>query len=298
MSYNILVLGNGFDLAHKIPSKYRNFLMFCYLLQKHERDYSNKRDNFKFDRVEEIKLYKSISTSAEDEESFFTEIKKLGDENIYPKYDNAVELVKDNVWLAQFYIKAGDKGWIDFEREIGRIVGVLDSIYWNYIQAGENGKAELRSENYNIDNIKSILNELQNVFGAREVINETDKTDSSNGISLVIEKDKIEGMLQKISNDLTRLTELLGYYLSVVVTLMLKNGKLHSIKQIKELKIDRILSFNYTNTYKLLYDERGDDIEYHHIHGICMRNNKDDDNNMVLGVNDYLENGSITFLMG
>lgn len=28
-SKNILVIGNGFDLAHKLPTKYGNFLEFC-----------------------------------------------------------------------------------------------------------------------------------------------------------------------------------------------------------------------------------------------------------------------------
>lgn len=30
---NILVIGNGFDLAHGLPTKYEHFLEFCELLR-------------------------------------------------------------------------------------------------------------------------------------------------------------------------------------------------------------------------------------------------------------------------
>ena len=41
---------------------------------------------------------------------------------------------------------------------------------------------------------------------------------------------------------------------------------------IKELMHDPIfLSFNYTNTYKTLYDDGTKTIKYHHIHGIAKK---------------------------
>lgn len=30
----ILILGNGFDLAHNLPTKYSNFLDFCKIVDK------------------------------------------------------------------------------------------------------------------------------------------------------------------------------------------------------------------------------------------------------------------------
>ena len=33
---NILVIGNGFDLAHGLPTKYTDFLFFCSSDKKHQ----------------------------------------------------------------------------------------------------------------------------------------------------------------------------------------------------------------------------------------------------------------------
>lgn len=40
---NILVLGNGFDLAHSLPTKYSDFLVFTRVI--HEDFISNKEVN-------------------------------------------------------------------------------------------------------------------------------------------------------------------------------------------------------------------------------------------------------------
>lgn len=53
---------------------------------------------------------------------------------------------------------------------------------------------------------------------------------------------------------------------------------------IDELKADYLLSFNYTDTYKRLYEKN---IECCYIHGRT-RIDSGDDNNMVLGIDDYL----------
>ena len=79
---------------------------------------------------------------------------------------------------------------------------------------------------------------------------------------------------------------------------MLKSKKLHTIDQIKSLQIDKVLSFNYTNTYELLYDtdKTNGKIDYHYIHGTFDRN-EESDVNMVLGVDDYLEKDLSNSLM-
>ena len=35
---SILILGNGFDLAHNLPTKYSNFLDFCKIVDKFFKD--------------------------------------------------------------------------------------------------------------------------------------------------------------------------------------------------------------------------------------------------------------------
>lgn len=55
---------------------------------------------------------------------------------------------------------------------------------------------------------------------------------------------------------------------------------------IYNLKIDKVLTFNYTNTYLKLYNN---DVECDYIHGKADINNTMITNNMVLGINDYLK---------
>ena len=81
---NILILGNGFDLAHGLPTRYTDFLAYC-------------RD--------------TISTS-----NSGAQISKS--ENVNREF---LALITDNVWLSYFLKKTPDldanKTWIDFEIE-------------------------------------------------------------------------------------------------------------------------------------------------------------------------------------
>lgn len=297
MSYNILILGNGFDLAHKIPSKYRNFLTFCYLLQTYTGDTTTKNySKYTLESNEERNLYAFICNDIYERNEFFSKVKEIIDEeNIYPKYGDVLPLLMDNVWISHFYGKAGDKNWIDFESEIARIINTFDSIYWSYIQAGETGRASIPIKDNDAENAEKIIKELQDTFNAETVI-QYKKNKAS--ISITIDKAEIDNLRIKISSDLEKLTELLGFYLSIVLALMVKSKKLHAIDQIKSLQIDKVLSFNYTNTYELLYDtdKTNGKIDYHYIHGTFDRN-EESDVNMVLGVDDYLEKDLSNSLM-
>lgn len=59
-------------------------------------------------------------------------------------------------------------------------------------------------------------------------------------------------------------------------------------KDIKELDIDHVLSFNYTDTFEKMYG-RNNYIEYDYIHGKANINSTIESNNMVLGINEYLD---------
>ena len=55
---------------------------------------------------------------------------------------------------------------------------------------------------------------------------------------------------------------------------------------IEKLEIDKVLSFNYTKTYSILYGIGSEVIDY--IHGKADINNTIESNNMVLGIDEYL----------
>ena len=86
---NIIILGNDFDLAHGLPTRYTDFLKYC-------RDYDSK--------------LRPISDDKDIEREFY-------------------ENINDNVWLSYFLEITPDideyKTWIDFETEI---LGVIKGI--------------------------------------------------------------------------------------------------------------------------------------------------------------------------
>lgn len=91
---NILLIGNGFDLAHGLPTRYTDFLKFVRMIK--DVDAESKNGNL---------------------EKGSQEIEEL------------LSLIADNFWLEYFlecpvYRK---ENWIDFESEIGRIIRSIDS---------------------------------------------------------------------------------------------------------------------------------------------------------------------------
>ena len=108
---NILVIGNGFDLAHKLPTRYNDFLGFVervlniintpQILQQGELKNTEKT------------VYKYIDHLIFNEQQLCKELEQL---------------VKDNIWIEYFlqnpmYQK---ENWIDFENEISKVIQSLD----------------------------------------------------------------------------------------------------------------------------------------------------------------------------
>jgi len=94
----ILVLGNGFDLAHGLPTQYKDFLYSCsYVIDNPIFD--------EIDVIENLKIARILFCN------------KLSQFKI-----NKVE-IKNNIWLNYFYRRYKDigEGWIDFEREIKEV---------------------------------------------------------------------------------------------------------------------------------------------------------------------------------
>ena len=108
---NILVIGNGFDLAHKLPTRYNDFLGFV------ER-FLNIINTPQILRQGELKntektVYKYIDHLIFNEQQLCKELEQL---------------VKDNIWIEYFlqnpmYQK---ENWIDFENEISKVIQSLD----------------------------------------------------------------------------------------------------------------------------------------------------------------------------
>ena len=269
---NILVIGNGFDLAHKLPTRYNDFLGFV------ER-FLNIINTPQILRQGELKntektVYKYIDHLIFNEQQLCKELEQL---------------VKDNIWIEYFlqnpmYQK---ENWIDFENEISKVIQSLDQDM--FFKDGE--KSELSEKMQNLSN--PFLHKKYSKYTAAM------RTASA------LTHEKCESITYKeirdrLYNDLNKLIRALEIYLTDYVEKEECNCVLPDIQEIvkenvkgadgeEQIKYCKVLSFNYTNTYERLYlDKQQIQNSIDYIHGKAKLFNTVENNNMVLGIDEYL----------
>lgn len=256
---NILIIGNGFDLAHKLPTKYTDFLDFLENVRilKEEMPQNLEQLSDKIDENLRQYLFNSNSSRLD----------------INSKHQNYItemyELSKDNLWITWFnqerkLNKTLGKYWIDFEAEISKVIQKIESTL-----------LELSPIEECIDNYNELRFELNKYPIFNLFINKIYDIDKSDEINM-------ERITEKLHNDLNKLIRCFEIYLEDFV----KNIDISQLSlDIYNLNVDKILTFNYTNTYQKLYYT---DVDCDHIHGKADINNNIESDNMVLGIDDYL----------
>lgn len=165
----------------------------------------------------------------------------------------------------------GRGNWIDFETEISSIV-----------QAFDNSLVEIKSKTE-----KSGREEIKishAYFEKIERFNYNSKKEYQKYLGNRISIDFLEETIKMVYVDLEKVIRLLEIYLNDYVGKLDINFKL---KELELIKIDHVLSFNYTNTYRKLYDP-GNGCDYCFLHGKAASDSSVDTCNMVLGINEYL----------
>lgn len=115
---NILVLGNGFDLAHELPTKYTDFLEWIVAEVEFWEDLKKENDEIA-SKIEKIPLKLNIPKDMR---------KKI---EICGRIEKQVELwncINSNVWL-EYFLQCdmhGEENWIDFESEISEVIQSID----------------------------------------------------------------------------------------------------------------------------------------------------------------------------
>ena len=271
---NILLIGNGFDLAHGLPTQYRNFLDFCIrskviftIADGRGSDFYNNEylRNWEIDsKIKEalVEAYESRKRNRKilDDGTCHDEFTTSNDalNKLYP-------LINKNAWIEYFsecpsYI---GENWIDFETEISRVVQTIDVVRNYIVQHKDIKEIPKDMQGILMEIIKKAKGNLKDICGSIEQI------------------DRFTGRLYK---DLKSLIRALEIYLTEFVE---KINNDIVIPEINELKIDHVLSFNYTNTFEKKYG-MGKSIEYNFIHGEAKESNTIESNNMVLGIDEYL----------
>ena len=174
----LLVLGNGFDLAHHLPTQYSDFLDFV----------------------------KAIKDDGKEEYSAFISQVQVSNKDLFSEIE---ELYKDNILLDYFLsiyeerCASGRNGWIDFESEISLIVQKLDDAKMDIISkiSGPADSAELD---------KGIFQYLQPIIDPQ-------RDNASKYFTHVFQPRFFDYQGEVILNVLNRLTRLLEIYLQEYV---------------------------------------------------------------------------------
>lgn len=240
----ILVIGNGFDLDHDLPTEYYQFIKFC--------------DNiitFRENRKLPLKNLTPI------QEKYFDELKQNNDllndfysllikNNLY-KYFSILCISKNN---------SNDK-WIDLEAEILKVLNNIDRLE-KLINSNEKGNKLLQDDSYLM--IKKILgwNLLPLIKDVSVSQFRSDIFKQLNQISIALE--------MYICNFINQ-TPVELYAPDII-----------------DFDADRVISFNYSNTYEQYYSPTREISYCNYIHGKANNSFITDDSNIVLGITDPL----------
>lgn len=246
---NVLVIGNGFDIAHGLYTKYIDFYNFCNAIK---RVINDKREIvIREDIKEELLRSKFMKSTAN-----IINNKKIVNDDMLEKMIN---ICKDNYWLNCIEERnlSNDPHWCDIEGVIADEISKL-----SYVAKKYDG---VRVSNLALNESNEIINIYQHVMNY-----------ASKSYSF---KTSVCLFKEKLLSDLNDLTWMLEIYLSKFL-----NRKSKTYKFFETLNIDYIINFNYTDTYNKLYKKN---IPTHFIHG-KIRNNDKDAMNMVFGIGDSI----------
>ena len=116
----ILVLVNGFDCAHKLPTEYIHFLNFCNCFLAYAEAVEKDANNgIMWDEAEKV------VNNLEDEK--MAELFKELYENDCEEYNILLKCLKDNAWYKYFWkLDEQLNGWVGFEDEIRKVVSSFE----------------------------------------------------------------------------------------------------------------------------------------------------------------------------
>lgn len=240
MENNILVIGNGFDIAHGLDTRYDDFIKYIR------------------------KVYEDNRSMA------------VGDEDIF-----SMNCIENNGFINYFLMYTKEvSGWVDLEKLIKEIIEYFKLFFDNYDQYIDDGCIILHDK-LNAD-IHQIKENRVKICLRRFPLFYQDSLNRSTNLKCLDDKyySKKFGLnkreiLKLLKNQLNEIIKLLQIYLKNHMAE--KYDSLKKIRQIEDLNPSYVISFNYTDTYKI-YGIKTEDV--FHVHGSL------DKDNMVLGFND------------
>lgn len=265
---NILVIGNGFDLAHGLPTRYMDFMAY---LSMAETLYKNKIDSFAHPNKTTIETY--INGQYKDVDATLRN-------NLIGKYDRewinsfprqlSMVFSEKNCWYKYFDYLIYKKqlqgaNWIDFEAEISKVVQKIE-----------------HSSVVEEDRFNSMPN--VQLYQIDRGIHEEILLNFMNAITYTFKTNEFDSFITQLEKDLSDFINALDYYIAFIDGFSVEK----SVVDIQEIDVDKVISFNYTDTYRRLYYPDMPDERIHFIHGKSNRILGDSASKLVLGTNDTL----------
>lgn len=235
---NILVIGNGFDIAHGLDTKYEDFYKFCKSIKQ-----SNYLENDVRSKIKARMLQNDLKKSTANVITY----KKTIDDKTLKKM---IKICQDNYWLrciAEHHL-ANDPRWCDIEGIIADEISMIEYVAERY----KNSRVRPQA-----------MNESLKVIDIYDHI----MTDTPPIQSF---QTSLDCFKKRLLSDLNKLTQILELYLSKFL-----NTKYKTYKFFETLPVDYIINFNYTNTYNKLYKRN---IPTHFIHGKIRNSMRDNMN--------------------
>lgn len=270
---NILIIGNGFDLYHGLPTRYSDLL---FLAENWNKFYKN---------------YMPVTSSEENVDQFTVRLNngKLSRESLIDFCNHKTtfndehiqflnEHLTSNHWI-KYFLKFGfqGKGWVDFEAEIDDALHKID-IFFSTVSKYLNDFSQSYYEKEFFEKIQYFLLLTKDKYTDFKNVHENDVQSS-------MLREHKNYLISKLENELNVLNECLRLYLLEFV-LKIKCDKYS--KQVESLHFNYLLNFNYTYTYRTIYGVK--DTEHHPIHGDCINDN------MILGIPDESFKRNLEFI--
>ncbi len=269
---NLLLIGNGFDLAHGLCTSYNDFLT---IMKEWPFFITNYKDTKRGKRVGTDNPYYK----------YLMDVDKLDGKNI----DMLGNIITNNSWV-NYYCKceAEIDGWIDFEREICPVIKLAENIFgmiYSTLRAGENmGEVHIMKEQFRPDELR-LARLWPKYFDVSDKTVVKIKSPFASRQYGILKKQ----IIKSLREDFNEFIHAFEIYLYEFVY---KREDIKKLKQIDEIGITTVISFNYTLTERIYGIDEND---VHHIHGMIRTDFSAGKNNMVVGVNEQ-ENIDIDFI--
>ena len=263
---NLLIVGNGFDLYHHLPTRYTDFLFFVNNWSTFRLEYARAA------KETEPNQHLDISRSASGE----LIMKSIYD---FANYKNAYSLERltifdksrNNCWVEYFngLLKSESIGnnWIDFEEEIQKALGCVEEYCYTYPKIKNDTVINFYLSSRTVEFIR-----LFNNFSSEGAL----RLGTIPRADLMELKERKKRFIDFMLSELNKLIVCLDIYIQEFVSRIKCDNYSEQIRALSDVYL---LNFNYTDTYEHVYGS-GNLLSSHSVHGNAYKDN------IVLGIPD------------